>query len=75
MMDGLRRELRAARWVAGALVSSAVDRAADVARERLDELAFLWLMNRRDVDRGQAAELLEHLGAQVGARVELNAPP
>lgn len=51
-----------------------LDRAADVARERIDAFAFQWLMVREGLHRGQAAELLEHLGAQLGAKIEMHEP-
>lgn len=60
--------------VAGAAAVYA-DIGGDAIRKKLDEWAFLWLINRRGLPRGQAEELLELLGAELGAKVELQAPP
>lgn len=58
-----------------ALLGAVLERAGDVVRERLDDLAFLWLMNRHTYPRPQAKELLERLAAQVGAKLEMQDPP
>lgn len=73
-----------ASWrLARAAVAAATGRARDLALEigldligpeRIDTLAFMWLMTR-ELHRDQAAELLERLGEQLGAKIELQAPP
>lgn len=56
--------------VLGAL-EALLERAADGARDRLDALASWWILNRRHIDRDRAAELVERLGEQLGAKIEL----
>ena len=58
-----------------AILEAVLERAADTVRERVDELAFFWIMTRQTYPRPQALELLERLAAQVGAKLEINAPP
>lgn len=73
-----------ASWrLARAAVAAAAGRARDLALEialdtvgpeRVDTLAFMWLMTR-ELHRDQALELLERLGTQTGAQIELHSPP
>ena len=67
----MRGTLRLLDAVAGA----ALERAGDVVRDRLDDLAYMWIMSRRTYPRAQAAELLEALGERIGAKIEIPCPP
>ncbi len=71
MRAALQLLVRQADRLAGAVI----DRAGDVVREQLDGYAFAWLMTREGLDRQRAGELLERLGAELGAKIELSAPP
>lgn len=73
-----------ASWrLARATVAAAAGRARELALElalnavgpeHVDTLAFMWLMTRM-LPRAQAAELLERLAEQMGAKIELSSPP
>jgi hypothetical protein len=54
--------------------AAVLERAGDGMRDRVDELAVRWLMTRRGLPRRLALPLLERLGVETGARIEVRAP-
>lgn len=73
-MTDWRFPLYASARMAHAFAYAVAARAGDVVRGELDDYAFSWLMSRRGLERRRAAELLERLGDELGAKIELDAP-
>lgn len=67
------RLLRVALRLADDVAGRAIDRAAGAILERLDGYAFAYFMMREGLHRDLAAELLERLGADLGAKIEMPA--
>jgi hypothetical protein len=71
----LRHVFRRATIEAATIVDLFVDGTADVIRQRVDDFAIDWLMRRRGLPHDATCALLEHLGAQVGAKITMDLPP
>lgn len=70
-----RHLFRQAAIEAGTIADLFVVQTADVVRQRVDDFAIDWLMRRRGLPHDATCALLEHLGAQVGAKITLDMPP
>lgn len=67
----MRQVFRQAAIQAATIVDLFVDGTADACRQRVDDAAISWLMRRQGLPHDAVCALLERLGAQVGAKIEM----